>query len=116
MQLRRRYLEKTKSETFVGFCIRARKCKIGANAVQTLKRAKLIIVCDSASENTKKDGAKFSERFHCPMLIAKGITLDKLTHKENAKIMAVTDDALSKAILGANDNVFIKANQIEGSK
>ena len=101
-------MEKTKSETFVGFTLRARKCKIGGNAVATLKKANLIIVCDSASDNTKADGEKFAAKFRCPMLIAKGKTLAELTRKDNAKIMAVTDDALSKAIVNCEDSVFIK--------
>ena len=103
-------MEKTKSETFVGFVLRARKYKIGGNAVATLKKANLIIVCDTASDNMKSEGLNFSARFRCPLLIAKERTLASLTGRENAKIMAVTDGALATAILNCEDTVFIKGN------
>lgn len=96
-------MEKSKGETFIGFAIRARKCKIGVNACATLKKAKLVIVCKTAAENTFKEAEKLSARFFCPMLITKEKTLKEMTHKENAKVMAITDVALARAVLSVKE-------------
>lgn len=101
---------KGKAQTFIGFALRARKCKIGLNAVLTLKKANLIIVCDTASENTKKQADKIAKRFSCPIITAVKFTLAELTHKENAKIMAIADTALASAILENIQDHFIARN------
>ena len=97
---------KTKAETFIGFALRTGKYKIGVNAVNTLKRANLIIVCKSASENTKKDAEKLAKRFHCPQIETVNFTLEQLTYRENDKVMAVADKSLAKAILDNLENDF----------
>lgn len=99
---------KSKGETYIGFAIRARKCKIGVNACATLKRAKLVIVCKTAGESTLKEAKKLANRFSCPILTAKEKTLADITHKQNAKVMAITDAALTKAILGVKEEEFIE--------
>ncbi len=90
--------ERSKAETFIGFALRARKCKIGLNAACTLKKAELVIVCGTASENTKNDATKLAKKLRCEVLETTGKTLEELTHKENVKVMAITDKALAKAI------------------
>jgi hypothetical protein len=100
---------KTKAQTFIGFAIRAGKYRIGANSVETLKRAELMIVCLTASENTKKQAISQANKFHCPIIETK-IPLEDLTHRENAKVMAITDKSLSKAILSNMETDFIARN------
>lgn len=99
-------MEKSKAETFIGFSIRAGKYKIGFNACATLKKANLIIVCNSASENSKKEAESLSKRFKCPLLESVK-PLSSLTHKENAKVMAITDTALATAIINQSENDFV---------
>ena len=101
---------KSKAYTFIGFAIRARKFRIGMNAVQTLKSINLIIVCDSASENTKDEAKKVASKYHCPMIITNTDKLEDITHRENAKVMAIADKALAKAILDNIENDFIVKN------
>ena len=101
---------KTKAETFIGFSIRARKAKIGTNAVATLKRANLVIVCKTASENTKKEAEKLATKFRCPLLETKNSLLSDLTHKDNTKVMAIADTALAKAIIDNSESDFIARN------
>jgi len=101
---------KSKAETFIGFAMRTGKFRIGANAAATLKKAELIIVCSSASENTKKDADKLARKFHCPIIEPVGKTLEEITHRENAKVMAIADRSLSKAILSNSDKDFIARN------
>ena len=101
---------KSKANTFIGFAIRARKFRIGMNAVQTLKSINLLIVCKSASENTKDEAKKVANKYHCPMIITNTEKLEDITHRENAKVMAVADKSLAKAILDNIENDFIVKN------
>lgn len=50
---------------------------------------------------------KVARKYNCPLLITKEKTLEQLTYKQNAKIMAVSDKALSKAILDNSGKDFI---------
>lgn len=78
---------------------------MGSNSVATLRKAHLIILCDSASEGTKKTALSYATKFHCPLMITK-IPLEDLTYKENCKIVAVTDKNLAKAIIEHQDDNF----------
>lgn len=97
---------KTKSETFIGFVMRTGKFRIGTNAVATLKKANLVMVCHTASENTKKQAEKLAKRFACPLLETKRKSLEQLTHRDNAKVMATFDKQLSEAILNNSEEDF----------
>ena len=101
---------KSKAETFIGFVMRTGKFRIGANAAATLKRAELMIVCRTASDNTKKEAEKLAKKFGCPLIEPTKKTLDELTHRENAKVMAITDKSLSNAILSNSEKDFIARN------
>ena len=101
---------KKKAETFIGFAVRTKRFKIGLNAVATLKKAYIVIVCKTASENTKKEGKKFALKFGCPLYITEERTLEELTFKENAKIMAITDKGISKAIAENCETVLVEEN------
>ncbi len=92
-------MQKSKVETFIGFAMRTGNYRIGANAVATLKRVNVMFVCKSASENTKKDALKLSNKFHCPLVETVSKTLEEITHRENGKVMAIADKKLSLAIL-----------------
>ena len=98
---------KSKVETFIGFAMRAGKYKIGANAIATLKKANLIIVCGTASENSKKLAEKYARRFNAQLLETTNKTLSEFTHRDNAKMMAITDPTLAKAVLDNSENYLI---------
>ncbi len=98
---------KSKAQTFIGFAMRTGRFKIGVNAVNTLKKAYLVIVCGSASENTKKESEKLAKRFNAPLLETVERTLEELTFRENAKVMAISDKALAKAIIDNSEKNFI---------
>lgn len=96
-----------KAQTFIGFAMRTGKFKIGFNAVMTLKRAYLIIVCKTASENSKKQAEKLAKRYGAPLIETVEKTLEELTHRENAKVMAIAEKNLAKAIIDNSENQFI---------
>ena len=101
---------KAKAETFIGFAMRTGKFKIGTNAVQTLKHAYLVIVCKTASENTKKESEKLARKFHAQLLETVDRPLSEYVHRENAKVMAIVDKSLSKAILSNLEEDFVARN------
>ena len=90
---------KSKVETFIGFSMRARKCKIGVNAIATLKRANLLILCKSASENTKKDAIKLARKLNAKLILTVSKNLSDYTHVENGKLIAILDRELANAIM-----------------
>ena len=98
---------KTKAETFIGFAMRTGNFRIGANAVMTLKRAYLMLVCKDASDNTKKQAEKIARKFGCPLIEHKDKTLEEITHRDNARVMAIADKQLSAAILSNSEKDFI---------
>ena len=98
-------MEKTKAFTFIGFAIRARKVKMGVNAVKTLKKAELLIVCSTATENTLKEAVSLSKKLFAKLLVLYDVKLEEVVFKENCKLIAITDKALAKAVLdNCNDS------------
>ena len=93
-------MKNNKIFTYVGFAIRARKIKTGTNAIKTVKNGVyLMLVCNTASENAKKEALKLAERFCCPLYESIGFTVEELTGKENCKLAAILDLELAKAII-----------------
>ena len=90
--------KKNKAITLIGFAIKAGKCRIGTNAIATLKRVYLIIVCKSASDNTKKQAKDYGVKFHANVMVSVNKTLEEITYKENAKMLAITDRDFAKSI------------------
>ena len=97
---------KSKVETFIGFTLRSGKCRLGVNAIKTLKKVELLLLCSTASENTVKDAVKLAKRFRTKLIVSKTTPIEILTGKEHCKLMAVTDLSLAKAIIGALDENF----------
>ena len=79
-------MEQTKLNTFIGFAIKARKAKLGVNAVKTLKRADLLILCSTSSENTLKESVSLSKKLNAKLYILKEIKLEDVVFKENCKL------------------------------
>ncbi len=97
-------METSKLFTFIGFAIKARKVKMGVNAIKTLKRAQLLILCHMASENTVKEAISLSKRLNAKLFILNDIKLEDVVFKDKLKLIAVCDDALAKAIIDSNDS------------
>ncbi|MDE6558254.1 MAG: hypothetical protein K2K39_04000 [Clostridia bacterium] len=88
-----------KVETYLGFCLRARKITLGSGSIDTLKKGVyLVIVCSTASENTFKLALKYKNRFSCPLIICKA-GLENAVHKEGCKLAAIRDTQLAEAII-----------------
>lgn len=99
-------MEKSKAETFIGFCVRARKITVGANAVEALKRGVyMILVCATASENTFGLAVQYKNKFRCPLVICKN-GLENVIYRPGCKIAAIRDRNLASAVKEHLDNNF----------
>lgn len=96
-----------KLSAYLGFAIKAGKLTMGFNAVETLrKQVYLLIVCDSASENSKKQALKLHKKFSCPLLLCSGELLENVVKKPLCKFVAVRDKNFAEAILNVRDGGF----------
>lgn len=97
--------------TFIGFAIKARKIRIGVNAIATLKgNVPLLLLCRTASENTKQDALKLAKKYNSTIVLSKD-RLEDLFCKDNCKLVAILDQSLANAIL---DNLNEKFQQFGG--
>ena len=99
-------MKRSKVETFIGFAIRAGKFRLGVNAISTLKKAELLIMCSTISQNSIKDAVKLAKKFRAKIILSKTHLLEDLVGKEHCKLMAITDRALSEAVLQNLDENF----------
>ena len=98
----------SKIYTYLGFAIKSGKAKLGVGAIEFTKgRIPLMLLCDTASDNTKKDALALSKRHGAKLLLVKNVTLEALTNKKNCRLAAVLDESLASAILSVNDDNFV---------
>lgn len=102
-------MQRSKAESYIGFCRKAGKLTCGANAIEVQKKGiYLLLLCQSASENTKKNAQRLAMKFGCALLVSEEKRLEQLVGKENCKLAAVRDEGLAKAILSCAEDEFIK--------
>ncbi len=93
--------------SYIGFALKARKIKMGVNACNTLKgRVPVFILCQSASPNTQKDAIALAKK-HGSKIILSINSLENIVGKQNCKLIAITDNQLSKAILNNLNEHFV---------
>lgn len=86
----------------IGLCMKAGKCQSGAIAAEKAirsQRAKLVLLESSASEATKQQYRVMCEGRKIPFHIVE--TVGRAIGKDSRIVMAVTDEAFCKMILGA---------------
>ncbi|MCL2176457.1 MAG: hypothetical protein FWB72_00660 [Firmicutes bacterium] len=100
--------------SYMGFSVKARKYIVGASLISAYrKKIHLIMLCASASDNTKKDAHTLATRFGAPLVLISNILLEDIIYKSNAKIMALTDFNLAKSILqNISDNENFKVIEV----
>ena len=98
-------MQRSKVLTYLGFAKKSGNLRSGVNAIGTLKRANLLILCHTASQNTEKDAKKLCVKLGCPMLKSM-LSVEEITGKENCKLLAITDENLAKAMLDNLDDNF----------
>lgn len=95
-------MEKSKIETYLGFCIRAGKAVFGVDYIEQQKKGvKLIIVDEMMAENSLKKILKEQQRFSCPLYVTQKEYLGELLHRPTVKAVGIKDENLAAAIESA---------------
>jgi len=86
-----------KIETLIGFAVKAQKIIYGADRIFNNKNAKLIVICKSLADNSKKK--IFDKVLPTQKIIESKNLLENIVFKTNCKVIAITDINFIKAIL-----------------
>ena len=93
-------MEKTKIQTYLGFCMRSKKIALGVDDIETQKKGVYLLICDSKiSENSFKNVCKAQERLGCPLIVADEGVLGAALFKPSVKAVAIKEKNLALAIL-----------------
>ena len=93
--------------SYLGFAQKSNNCIMGQTALKkTTKQLKLILVCNSASENLKDMARNLANKHKCEMIISQ-IELKNLIKFDDIKILGLTDENLSKAIVENKEKINI---------
>lgn len=102
-------MQRSKDLTFIGFSVKARKIVYGISLIADYrKRIYLLILCRSASENTKKTVMDFARYNNIKTLVTQDILLEEIVNKPNCKTIGLTDKNLAAAVL-ENISGYLKA-------
>ncbi len=95
-------MEKNKIETYLGFCIRARKIIFGTEMISRQKKGVRLLIYDgSMGANSLKIMINAQKTLSCPLLQTDAGVLGGWLHKPSVKGVAITDEHLAEAILSA---------------
>ena len=90
--------------SYLGFAFKSNNCITGQTALKKNKKQLfLILVCDSASDNLKNLAKNLANKHNCVFIISK-TPLKDLIMFEDIKILGLTDENLSKAIINQYHN------------
>ena len=90
----------SKCETFVGFSIRSGKIIFGMEQIERSKKIpKLILVCSTVGENSRKKAYNYAEKKNVKVLELSQRKLEDIVFKSNCKIVGLTDRNLAQAVI-----------------
>lgn len=99
-------MTKNKIETYLGFCLRARKLLLGTDNVEKANRNVYMLLADETlSDNSFKILVKAQEKFSCPLLQCSSGFIGECLHRYGVKAVAVQDKNLADAILEHASNI-----------
>ena len=95
-------LETDKIQTYIGFCIRARKIIFGAEMIERHKKGiPLLLIDGSIGKNSLKTILQVRERQGCPLYQTAEGALGEWVHRPAVKVVAIQDNHLAEAIIKA---------------
>ncbi len=98
-------MEKSKVETYLGFCIRARKIIFGTEMLSRQKKGvKLLVMDGGIGANSLKIVIKAQETLGCPLVQTESGMLGKWLCRPAVKAVGITDESLAGAILSVLDS------------
>lgn len=93
--------------SYLGFAQKSNNIITGQTALKkTTKQLYLIVVCNSASDNLKDLAKNLSIKHKCELIIF-NIELKNLIKFDDIKILGLTDENLSKAIIKHYPNINV---------
>ena len=93
---------KSKVETYLGFCIRARKIAFGAEEAEKQKKDVFLLLFDETlGKSSRKCIDKAKEKFSCLAFACASGALSELLHRPAVKAVAIKDKNLATAIVSA---------------
>ena len=99
-------MAQSKVRSYIGFCIKARKITLGANAIGTLSGGVYLLILDKkAAKNSLRYALKYKGKFSCPLMLCNENFEDVVCKKE-CKLAAIRDKNLADAILNGGDTNY----------
>ena len=93
---------KSRIETYLGFCVKARKIVFGAEEAEKQKRDVFLLLFDEdLGKSSQKSIVKAMEKFACRAYTLKAGALGELLHRPAVKAAAIKDKNLAAAIIDA---------------
>lgn len=93
--------------SYIGFAKKSNNIIVGQTPIKrATKTLYLILVCNSASENLKNLAKNMAIKHNCEFIIT-NIKLSELTKLDDIKIIGLTDENLSKAIIENKEKIKI---------
>ena len=86
--------------TYVGFAVKSGNIIFGVDQIKDSKKnIKLILACNTLSDNTMSKLSSYSTQKHIELhIIEKPCTLSDIVGRENCKAVAIIDEHLADAI------------------
>ncbi len=99
-------MAQSKVRSYIGFCIKARKITLGANAIGMLSSGVYLLILDKqAAKNSLRFALKYKRKFGCPLILCNE-KLEDVVCKKECKLAAIRDKNLADAILNGGDTNY----------
>ncbi len=91
--------------SYIGFANKSKQLLIGQSTIKSYKKdIYLILLDESASENLLSLATNSATKHNCELIRVKN--LSHLTNISDVKIVALTNESLSKAIINYKENII----------
>ena len=93
--------------SYLGFAIKSKNLIAGQTPLKLTKKSlHLILTCKTASENLVNLASNLAKKHSCEM-IKTNVLLSEITNLKDIKIIGLTDENLSKAIIENKEKISI---------
>ena len=98
-------MERSKLQSYLGFCIRARKLVFGVDNIEKERKGVYLLLCDETlGESSFKTMRNAQEKLSCPLLIAEKDVLGATLYRSALKAVAIKDKHLAQAVQNAAES------------
>ena len=92
--------------SYIGFAIKSNKVVVGQTSLKNCKQKICLIIVENNNENLINLAKNLAKKHNCELLVSK-LPLSKLTNKIDIKIIGLTDENLSNAIIKNKEKIDI---------